>query len=76
MNWIKRLMEIKEEQLEYEARQDLYMRQIAVTITEILEELKIIKNIKVDKNIKKTLDAIDKWRNHIELKGGKKKWKK
>ena len=76
MNWIKRLMEIKEEQRRHETRLELHLLAIGNKLAKILEELKIIKNIKVDKNIKKTLDAIDKWRNHIELKGGKKKWKK
>ena len=40
MNWIKRLMEIKEEQLNYEERQDEYLYNIDQTLHDILEELK------------------------------------
>ena len=69
MRFIKDWRENKAAQMRHYAMVEIYL-------SEILNELKIIKNIKVDKNIKKTLDAIDKWRNHIELKGGKKKWKK
>jgi len=36
----KRLMEIKEEQLHYEQRQDKYLWMIDKTLTKILKELK------------------------------------
>ena len=37
MNWFRRLMEIKEEQVLMEMRQDEYMRNMDKTLTEILK---------------------------------------
>jgi len=40
MSFIKRLMEIKEEQLLYEKRQDAYAYRMDATLTEILKVMK------------------------------------
>ena len=40
MNWFRRLMEIKEEQILMEMRQDEYMRNMDKTLTEMLKVMK------------------------------------